>query len=552
MRPAKRLGILALAGMTVLWIGIVWIWSPSPVALTVDDSFYYLQTARNVAEGYGSTFDRVQPTNGYHPLWLLALVPVAGMEGGDGPVRWALTLQLLLVGAGMLWLARSGGFLRRTPSVLAFALLSFSGTKILVNGQESALQWFLLCGLTAVLATGRPELPSPSSSPGLRRTVVGILGGLATLARLEAVIFGLAAALLPVLWPRRALPGDRAMDRDRDGTDRRPGLRIPTPPLSHPRIWIAPGIVCGTSILYGAWSLASFGHPLPVSAAIKSRYAGVGWPAVLWALGVAVIAGGAYRRLVRTALTGSERDERRLRALAPLLVYCVFFGTLHSSGGWRWALQIWYLAPFLLLAVTSAGWAVERISADLPGAGRRAWIGILVLAAAGYLGIAVAGWSHRLDPTSYSTDLAARRTGRWIRDSIPPRASLAGWDIGSTAWYSGRGITNLEGLAASWEYKREVLDRGRVAEYVNEIRRFDHLVQPLPAWTLRGEGALRYAGVDLAPWSVLRSECVRFRSVVPWRDAWRRVHLVLGRSDGPRLGILRPSDLCPVSGSRPR
>jgi len=38
-----------------------------------DDSFFYLKTAYNFSAGYGSTFDLVNETNGYHPLWFLIL-----------------------------------------------------------------------------------------------------------------------------------------------------------------------------------------------------------------------------------------------------------------------------------------------------------------------------------------------------------------------------------------------------------------------------------------------------------------------------------------------
>lgn len=38
-----------------------------------DDCFYYLKVAQNLATGHGSTFNRIVPTNGYHPLWLLML-----------------------------------------------------------------------------------------------------------------------------------------------------------------------------------------------------------------------------------------------------------------------------------------------------------------------------------------------------------------------------------------------------------------------------------------------------------------------------------------------
>lgn len=39
-----------------------------------DDFFYYLKIAQNIAHGAGSTFNGIVPTNGYHPLWLAALV----------------------------------------------------------------------------------------------------------------------------------------------------------------------------------------------------------------------------------------------------------------------------------------------------------------------------------------------------------------------------------------------------------------------------------------------------------------------------------------------
>ena len=39
----------------------------------VDDGFFYLEIAKNFASGFGSTFDRVSLTNGYHPLWFIIL-----------------------------------------------------------------------------------------------------------------------------------------------------------------------------------------------------------------------------------------------------------------------------------------------------------------------------------------------------------------------------------------------------------------------------------------------------------------------------------------------
>ncbi len=41
-----------------------------------DDAYYYFKVAQNITEGLGSSFDGINLTNGYHPLWLLVCIPV--------------------------------------------------------------------------------------------------------------------------------------------------------------------------------------------------------------------------------------------------------------------------------------------------------------------------------------------------------------------------------------------------------------------------------------------------------------------------------------------
>jgi hypothetical protein len=43
---------------------------------TRDDAYYYFKVAQNIVEGRGSTFDGINPTNGYHPFWLVLCLPV--------------------------------------------------------------------------------------------------------------------------------------------------------------------------------------------------------------------------------------------------------------------------------------------------------------------------------------------------------------------------------------------------------------------------------------------------------------------------------------------
>src|SRR5215204_7141448 len=50
---------------------------------TRDDAYYYFKVAQNISEGHGSTFDGINRTNGYHPLWMLICVPIFALARFD-------------------------------------------------------------------------------------------------------------------------------------------------------------------------------------------------------------------------------------------------------------------------------------------------------------------------------------------------------------------------------------------------------------------------------------------------------------------------------------
>src|SRR5512133_3832947 len=50
---------------------------------TRDDAYYYFKVAQNISEGHGSTFDGINKTNGYHPLWMLICVPIFALARFD-------------------------------------------------------------------------------------------------------------------------------------------------------------------------------------------------------------------------------------------------------------------------------------------------------------------------------------------------------------------------------------------------------------------------------------------------------------------------------------
>ncbi len=60
---------------------------------TRDDAYYYFKVAQNISEGHGSTFDGINRTNGYHPLWMLICIPIFALARLD----LILPLRVLLL-----------------------------------------------------------------------------------------------------------------------------------------------------------------------------------------------------------------------------------------------------------------------------------------------------------------------------------------------------------------------------------------------------------------------------------------------------------------------
>ncbi|MDO9545440.1 MAG: hypothetical protein Q7J07_01660 [Pelolinea sp.] len=63
-----------------------------------DDAFYYFKTAQNIIEGNGISFDGIDPTNGFHPFWMILCVPIFALARVDLflPLRIVAALQILL------------------------------------------------------------------------------------------------------------------------------------------------------------------------------------------------------------------------------------------------------------------------------------------------------------------------------------------------------------------------------------------------------------------------------------------------------------------------
>jgi len=202
-----RNGLLA-AGL-ILRLALAW----SPFAYLaergplIDDAFYSLSIARNIAGGAGPTADGVHVTSGFQPLYTILLTPGYFLFPHDPilPIHLALTL-LALCGAV------TGGFVfrivRRVASRRAalFSLALWALSPYFLSQGENGLETglFGLCLAAALdyhLGVVRPQLRS--------RNLIGLgfLLGITILARVDGVLFALAIAFDLGRLPSR--PRDR-------------------------------------------------------------------------------------------------------------------------------------------------------------------------------------------------------------------------------------------------------------------------------------------------------------------------------------------------------
>ena len=102
-----------------LVLKLILAWQPVETLVTKvtpDDTFYYLQIARNIVDGNGPSFDGINNTNGFHPLWLAALLPFAKL-GESAFIYTTTTLGAVIDTAAVLalWWALAPLRARLTP-----------------------------------------------------------------------------------------------------------------------------------------------------------------------------------------------------------------------------------------------------------------------------------------------------------------------------------------------------------------------------------------------------------------------------------------------------
>ncbi|MBP6945053.1 hypothetical protein KBD61_01680 [Patescibacteria group bacterium] len=454
------------------------------VTILPDDTFYYFQIAKRIAQGAGSTFDGIAPTNGYHPLWMAVLVPLFRFlpqaQAIQASLLVAATLYLAL--AGLLFKALRVLIPHRLIHGIVFAAWFFNPLLMTesINGLETSLSIFCLVAFVVALSKWKTNASTNSL------LLIGAIGGGMLLARTDFIIY-YAILVGHQLYLRRQ-------------TFFKDGLRL--------------GLGTGIMLLpWLAWNLATFGTIVQVSGAaytlaqyqrvFVSSTVNVGraWPFVFakatfsttiyglqafleqalygWLVflagGMCLMAALFKRESVQaseeTSVTlTNEKEAAWMRILPSLFIAGLVYFCVEVC--LRWSIRSWYFAHLQILVWVGIAYAYYRSSAEAYLKRVKVWWFLPVIA----LMICTWVWiGYKEVSVRYADQAEFIQAADWMNKELPTGSKIGVFNSGIQGFLSRHQVINLDGLVNNEVYpylkKRDVLAyiQAREIGYVSDF-----------------------------------------------------------------------------------
>lgn len=470
--PSLRRALTGAAVVvTITWLAIVALWEDAPFALTFDDAWYYFGIARNIVAGHGSTFDQLNPTNGYHPLWMGVSVLAFKLGFDDlGAARALLALQVVVGwGAALMLVAEAATCaLRDWPRVrrgsdrppsaavwtlaVSFVLIAANPfiVKVFVNGMESGIAVSCYAALIYLALRWQGAFLDGRAA---RQLSVGVLLSVTFLARTDAV-FAIACFATWCFAERISF---------QRGTW-----------AAFARLFVPPVVV---GIVYLLYNKATFGTWVQISGLVKREPMTVS-RVIAFTIVVVLAALAARRAFQRShramssgvakpgATRGSGGEDHQHRRFphtgeavaatgwyaAACILIAGYYTVLQNQ---QW---LWYYAPLvvygvLLLLLAIADFVEATLQQAPAGASpQRTLLPVeLIIGVLLTVGLVILAGQFA-DPNLRSIQQANRAAGEWARANLPNDAVLASWDAGAFGYFSHRRVVNLDGVVNSYDW----------------------------------------------------------------------------------------------------
>jgi hypothetical protein len=398
-----------------------------------DDCFYYYKTALNIATGHGSTFDGMNFTNGYHPLWMLVCVALAFVTS-DPTYYLYLVLAISLVVIFCLSLRIVMLFRSTLGFWLSMLIVALMNTQRkcaggIFSGLETPLYLWLTLETTNLLV--RMSWRNKANV-----ITLGVLGGLTFLTRTSFVLF------LPALCIYLVYRYRRTSDRPSPGTlflAAVPFFVMAGPYLAwnyyHTGFFQQiSGVVKSTSMPGGFASLADFEQAL-VAFAGNSGF--VILPLPLSGVLIAALLISAFVVWHSGRLRALFVDMR----LVVLLVFAFTEATYYfASYGQR--ICLWHIAPATVVVYLAAAAVMSEALSCMKTWSRGKLLLAGILAVIPFLTFGQNFYYSRIyryPPFMYDAAI-------WARENLPPGAVLGVWNAGIMGYFSQHPVVNLDGV----------------------------------------------------------------------------------------------------------
>lgn len=465
-------------GFIVLFMGIFHFIAGSTILLrgehylsqvvTIDDTFYYLQTVWNHKKLGFPTFDGINETNGFHFLWYVILYCSAQL------IEYKNRLLPVSVGLGILFNSLSYYFVYRIGKTLHLHMLGLMLASLCflstfppignVNGLETSVHYFCFWWVVSEVAIFLSRL-AENRKPGIIRLTIPLVFN--AWARLDSGLISavIYVACLYLLFFRYNKP--------RSCWDK----------YSRPLL-VSITIVCAAAFVQLGFFRIWGGTLIPISGIVKNSnivvFPGYSFFAKFtdtisstlphlynfesgyYVIGLMVIA-----LIVSLILLHKiEKRDKTFKVLRQLLVIlaisslafmaCLIFSPERRFGYWYFsALRIFWIIDLGTTLYLCGVFIRNNSGKSLSFHFTAATFCISVIVA---LCLFVYQAKKDLDPGAlYRTRYEA---ALWIKDHIPQGTILASWNSGQLGFFSGRTVINLDGLINSRRYFDEVL-KGR-------------------------------------------------------------------------------------------
>jgi hypothetical protein len=481
-RENRILASLLLVGLVgrlaIAWAPFEWLLRH----VICDDAFYYFTIARNVVQGHGFTFDRLAETNGFHPLWMVLILPLyALIDDRVAAIHGVLTVSALIDTCSILLLYRLLRALRLGRSATFAACMLYAVAPILLspsgpmNGMETAANTALIL---LYLTSARNILEGTSPKAGAI-VAFGIISGMLFLVRTDNIIL-LASISVGLALSRRqsarpvmmaGLLGVLVAAPWASWSLLRFGSVIQVSGLSTAHMMRATLEAQGwTWTAYAAQFLRNAGNTITFFPVFLHGAESTSLIPVLIASCLAALGTASLVRFRRLPSAEKERLRQAWRFLLLSIMAVGLFILVHTvrntfMRGWYYMSTI----PILLIALASVLDPIFQTTVPrMPAA--KLILAVIVLAVLGYISV----------PDSRYGEVDKYRLVRMMNERLPEGARVGSWNAGLFGYFFERGtVVGLDGLVNNNAY--EHIRNRTLGAYCreNDIRYIADPVSPL-------------------------------------------------------------------------